>query len=97
MYFIRGILCGVLLLGSVIGVAQVVVRVAPPPPVHVGVVGVTPGPGYVWIGGYQRWNGHAYVWVPGRWVRPPRAHVIWVGPRWVHTRGGWVFHAGYWR
>ena len=88
----------VLLLGTGIGVAQTtVIRVAPPPPVRVGVVGVAPGSGYVWIGGYQRWNGHAYVWVPGRWVRPPRAGVIWISPRWVHTGGGWVFHGGYWR
>jgi hypothetical protein len=97
MQFSRLALCGALLLASVIGVAQVVVRVAPPPPARVGVVGVAPGPGYVWVGGYQRWNGHAYVWVAGRWVRPPRPGVVWVSPRWVHTGGGWVFHKGYWR
>jgi hypothetical protein len=31
--------------------AQTVVRVAPPPPVRVGVVGKPPGIGYVWIEG----------------------------------------------
>jgi hypothetical protein len=97
MYLTRAALCGVLLLGGVIGAAQTVVRIAPPPPVRVGVVGVAPGSGYVWIGGYQRWNGTGYVWVAGHWVRPPRAGVIWVSPRWVASGGGWVFHKGYWR
>jgi hypothetical protein len=97
MYFTRAILRVTLLLGGVIGFAQTVVRVAPPPPVRVGVVGVAPAPGYVWVGGYQRWSGSGYVWVAGRWVRPPRAGVIWVSPRWVASGGGWVFYKGYWR
>jgi hypothetical protein len=98
MHFSRAAVCVVLLLGGVIGVAQTtVIRVAPPAPVRVGVVGVAPGPGYVWVGGYQRWNGSGYVWVAGRWVRPPRAGVVWVSPRYVHSGGGWVFHTGYWR
>lgn len=91
------VLLGMVLLGGAIGVAQTVVRIAPPPPVRVGVVGVAPAPGYVWVGGYQRWNGTGYVWVPGRWVRPPRAGVIWVSPRWARSGGGWVFYKGYWR
>jgi hypothetical protein len=92
----RTALCGALLLAGVIGVAQTVVHMAPPPPVRVGVVGVAPGSGYVWIGGYQSWNGTRYVWVAGRWVRPPRAGVVWVAPRWFHRGGGWVFYKGYW-
>ena len=87
-----------LLLGGVIGAAQTtVIRIAPPPPVRVGVVGVAPGPGYVWVGGYHRWTGNGYVWVAGRWVRPPRPGVIWVQPRYIHTGNTWVFHKGYWR
>jgi len=98
MSYIRAALCGVLLLGGVIASGQTtVIRIAPPPPVRVGVVGVAPGPGYVWIGGYQRWTGSGYVWVAGRWVRPPRAGVVWVQPRYVHTGSTWVFHKGYWR
>ena len=86
-----------LLLGGVLGAAQTVIRIAPPPPVRVGVVGTAPGPGFVWIGGYQSWNGTRYVWVAGRWGRPPRAGVIWVNPRWTQSGGVWVFHKGYWR
>jgi hypothetical protein len=95
----RVALLGVLLLGTVSSVAQTVtvIRVAPPPPVQVKVIGVAPAPGYVWIGGYQRWNGAAYVWVPGRWVRPPRAGVVWVAPRYGRSGSGWMFHKGYWR
>jgi hypothetical protein len=97
MHFTRAVFCGVLLLGGVIGAAQTVIRVAPPAPVRVGVVGVAPGPGYVWVGGYQRWTGSGYVWVAGKWVRPPRVGVIWVSPRYVRSGNGWVFHKGYWR
>ena len=97
MFCSRAAVCA-LLLSAVVSAAQTtVIRIAPPPPVRVGVVGVAPGPGYVWIGGYQRWNGNGYVWVPGRWVRPPRAGVIWVSPRYVNSGGTWVFHKGYWR
>src|SRR5271170_8495163 len=97
MYRTRAVLWGVLLLGGVTAVAQTVVRIAPPPPVRVGVIGSTPGTGYVWIGGYQRWNGSGYMWVAGRWVRPPRAGAIWVAPRYGKSGGGWVYHKGYWR
>lgn len=97
MSCIRVLLCGTFLLCALIGSAQTVIRVAPPPPVRVGVVGVAPAPGYVWVGGYQRWTGNGYVWVAGRWVRPPRVGVVWVQPRYVHTGNTWVFHKGYWR
>ena len=54
-------LAGVMTLGA-IG-QEVVVRVRPPHPVVEARV-VAPGPGYIWIAGYHRWDGHAYVWVP---------------------------------
>ena len=50
--------------------AQVVVRVAPPAPI-VEERGRPPERGFVWIDGYHRWDGGRYVWVPGRWERPP--------------------------
>lgn len=82
---------------SQIALGQTIIRVAPPPPVHVGVVGRAPAAGYVWIDGYNRWDGRKYVWVQGRWVRPPRRGAIWVAPVWTRRNGGWVFRAGYWR
>jgi hypothetical protein len=77
----------------------VAVRTAPrmPRPVSVGVMGVAPGPGYVWINGYQDWRGNRYVWVPGRWVRPPRANAVWVPGRFTTRGRSQVWVGGYWR
>lgn len=76
--------------------AQVYVRVGPPAPI-VEHRPVAPGRGYVWVGGYHRWDGGRYVWVPGRWDRPPHPHQVWVAHHWVHRHGGWVLVEGHWR
>ncbi len=76
---------------------EVIIRTPPPRPVHVGVIGVAPGPGFVWVEGYHSWNGGGYVWVPGRWERPPYPGGIWVRPRYRHVHGGWAFVPGRWR
>ena len=76
--------------------AQVVVRVGPPAPI-VETRPVRPGPEFVWIAGYHRWDGARYVWVPGRWDRPPRPHAVWVPHRWEHRHEGWVMVEGHWR
>jgi YXWGXW repeat-containing protein len=76
--------------------ARVYVRVGPPARV-VEVRTAAPGPRYVWVEGYHRWDGRAYAWVPGRWVVPPRARAVWVPARWVHERRGWYFVPGHWR
>jgi WXXGXW repeat (2 copies) len=78
--------------------AQVVVRIGPParvvehrpPPPH-------EHPNWAWHAGYHRWDGNRYVWVPGTYVAPPRAHAVWVEGSWVHERGGYVWHEGHWR
>jgi hypothetical protein len=76
--------------------ADVVIRIAPP---RFLVEKRTPPPsrGQVWVSGYQRWDGNAYAWTPGRWEQPPRPRAHWVAPRWVHQRGGYVMVQGYWR
>lgn len=56
-----------------------------------------PARGYVWVQGYQSWDGRGYVWVPGRWVQPPRARARWVAHRWTQQRTGWVLVEGRWR
>ena len=76
--------------------AQVVVRIGPPAPI----VERRPPPperGFVWIDGYHRWDGAHYVWVPGRWDRPPHPGGHWVAHRWVHRHDGWVLEEGHWR
>ena len=81
--------------------AHTVVAVRTPPrmprPVSVGVVGVAPGPGYVWVDGYHDWRGDRYVWVPGRWTRPPRANAVWVPGRFTLRGRSHVWVSGYWR
>jgi hypothetical protein len=76
--------------------AEVVVRVAPPHAVREHRP-KAPGPRYVWIPGYQRWDGRGYAWERGRWELPPREHARWVAPKWNHRRDGWVFVEGHWR
>jgi hypothetical protein len=76
--------------------AQVIVRIAPP----ALVVEHRPPPpdrGYVWIDGYHNWDGTRYVWVPGRWDRPPHPGQRWVAHRWVHRGDHWEMREGHWR
>ena len=74
----------------------IVVRVAPPAPI-VEFHDRPPHPGWVWVDGYHRWNGHRYVWVHGHWVRPPHEGAVWVAHRWEHRGEGWVLVEGHWR
>ncbi|HUB79494.1 MAG TPA: hypothetical protein VMB03_11880 [Bryobacteraceae bacterium] len=74
----------------------VVVGFAPPAPRY-AVVGVAPGPGFVWTEGFYNYSGGRYVWVPGRWMRPPHPHAAWVPGAWVREGRGYRFHRGYWR
>ena len=61
------------------------------------VVGVAPGPGSVWIGGYWNWAAPNYIWVPGTWQTPPHEHAVWVAPEWRHESRGWWRVDGHWR
>ena len=78
------------------GSAEVVVRVGPPRP-RIERRLVRPGAGYAWVGGFHRWDGRAYVWVPGRWELPPRERAVWIAPRWERRRYGYRFVDGRWR
>ena len=89
------------LLGIAIGIGaayaeDVVIKTRPPRAV-VEQRGVAPSANHVWIGGYHRWDGNAYVWEPGRWELPPRAHAVWVAPRWEHRHDGYFFVEGRWK
>src|SRR5262249_26678615 len=80
------------------GAGVVWVRFGPPEPRHeVVVVEDRPGPDYIWVAGYYRWDGAVYAWTPGRWERPPRARAVWVTGRWYHERRGWYWVEGHWR
>ncbi len=67
--------------------SPVVVEVRPPPP----------SPDHMWIEGYQRWDGHAYIWMPGRFERRPhRQRTRWVPARWEPRAKGHVWVEGHW-
>jgi hypothetical protein len=68
------------------------VHIGPPPPPVAYRVPPQPGPGYVWIEGYQDpVNGH-YRWHDGYWTRPPYEGAYWVAP---YYQGDQYF-AGHW-
>lgn len=89
------IFAGCLMAGGAMA-ADVVIRIAPPRPIVERRV-PAPGPGYVWVNGFHRWDGRAYAWVPGRWEQPPRRHAKWVAHRYVKRGNGWVYQEGHWR
>ena len=66
---------------------------APPPPPREVIV-ASPGPEFVWIGGY--WDGSPghYRWVGGRWDRPPHGGARWESPRWERDHDGHYHKVG---
>jgi hypothetical protein len=72
------------------------VRVGPPAPVY-EVRSTAPGPGYIWIEGYHRWDGNRFVWTQGRWERPPHPRAVWVAGHWNHDGRGYYWVEGRWR
>jgi YXWGXW repeat-containing protein len=90
-------LTGFVWVSPALGLPHVYVSIAPPAPI-VEVVPVAPSPRHVWIAGYHRWDGRAYVWVPGHYVVPPHAHVVWVSGHWAHHHShGYYWVEGHWR
>jgi len=75
---------------------RVYVRVGPPR-ARVEVRTVSPSSRHIWIGGFHRWDGKAYIWVPGRWDLGPRPGAVWVPGHWKNTRPGWEWIEGHWR
>ncbi len=51
----------------------------------------------IWVSGFWRHDGRAYVWVAGHWDMPPRGMHSWIEPRWESRGGGYVFIEGHWR
>jgi hypothetical protein len=67
-----------------------------PPPLRYEVRPAPPGEGYQWVDGYWGVNDGRYVWVGGRWDRPPYAGAYWSHPHYDHYRQGWQMHEGHW-
>ena len=51
---------------------EVVVDAPPPAPVY-ETVGIAPGPGFIWVGGFYHWSGARWVWNRGHYEHPPPA------------------------
>ena len=70
-----------------------------PPVARVEVIGVAPGPGYVWVAGTWGWGGTEYYWTPGRWAAPPQPiYTVYVQGEWRQARGrGWYYAPGHWK
>jgi hypothetical protein len=74
------------------------IRIGEPPAPRAYRVPRQPGPGYVWIEGYQSPQGGRYRWHNGYWARPPYEGAYWVEPyyndgqyftgRWEGSRNG---------
>jgi hypothetical protein len=94
---------GVALLGALVTVApacaergRLYVRFGPPAPI-VEVREVAPGPEFIWIDGYHRWDGNGFIWIRGHWERPPYRRAVWERGHWEQDRRGWFFVDGRWR
>jgi hypothetical protein len=68
------------------------VRVGEPPPPRAYRVPPQPGPGYLWVEGYQYPEGGRYKWHDGYWTRPPYQGAYWVDP----YHGDGQYHSGRW-
>ena len=69
-----------------------VVVVSQPPAPYAEVIPASPGPAYVWVGGFWNWNNSRWLWVRGHWdVRPYPALRLGTGPLGQLSRAGLPF------
>jgi hypothetical protein len=68
----------------------------PPPPALVEVQPIVPFYGAVWIDGHYSHEHGRYIWMPGRYVKPPRHGSRWIPGYWEKHHRGWKWHPGYW-
>ena len=76
-------------------IPEVIVDTSPPTEI-VESMTVSPGPEYVWMKGYWKWEGH-WVWVSGHWHHRPHAHAEWTSGYWHERHGHWVWAEGRWQ
>ena len=76
---------------------QYVIVNEPPPPLIVEGPLPRPSTAYIWIDGYWDWDGHRYVWAPGRWTIPPHGHAVWDAPRYERHEAEHRYRLGRWR
>ena len=94
--FFETVAVSALLLGSASAASAQVsvgIHVGPPPGPRAYRVPPQPGPGYVWVEGYQYPQGSHYKWHDGYWTRPPYEGAYWAAP--YHSGG--QYYSGRWQ
>ena len=70
----------------------------PPPPDQTDVVvGVAPGPDFIWVGGFWGWGPGGWMWHRGNWAHRPHRGAVWDRPHYVFRGGRHVWVRGGWR
>lgn len=72
-----------------------IIEVTPPAPI-VEEIPPEPFAGAVWVAGYWSWSGSRYVWVRGRYMRPPQPGLAWYPGGYVRRGPGYVYVPGRW-
>jgi hypothetical protein len=67
-----------------------------PPPFRQDVVLARPGPDHVWTDGSWDYGRSGWVWVDGRWTRPPARQAHWVKAEYVRVDRGWRYVPAHW-
>lgn len=74
-------------------VAEIVVRVAPPPPRSELVPAARRG--HIWSPGHWEWRRQQHIWVGGSWLRE-RPGYAYQAPAWSQRDGRWAMQPGRW-
>lgn len=73
-----------------------IVHTAPPPPRAVIVETRPAPPDQIWSDGYWDYRGSSWIWVDGRYVRPPEPRSTWVRPEYRRVDEGWRYVPAHW-
>lgn len=79
-----------------IAAAPYVVVEQAPPAEKVETITVSPGPNYIWLKGYWKWENSRWAWSNGHWAIRPHASAVWHPGHWDAKEHGWVWVEGHW-
>jgi hypothetical protein len=74
----------------------IIVQQAPPPVIYEAPPPPPPEVGFVFIAGYNHWDGGHWGWVRGHYERPPHANARWVAPQYHEVGGQHHYVTGHW-